>query len=144
MKEKGKYNNFYGDFKIGDGTTIGSFCDITGKIGKNCKIQSYVFICPGVEIGDDVFIGPGVIFTNDKYPKVDNVNFIPAKTIVKNGARIGAGCTIAPGITIGKNSFIGMGSLVLNDIPDGERWFGSPAKLNCPRGFQECIQCGNC
>lgn len=144
MKERGRYNNFWGNWKVGEGTTIGSFCDITGTIGKNCKIQSYVFMCPGVEMGDNVFIGPGTIFTNDKFPKADNPDFVPLKTIVKDGARIGAGCIIAPGITIGSNSFIGMGSLVLNDIPDGERWFGRPAIFNCPMGYDKCIQCGHC
>jgi UDP-2-acetamido-3-amino-2,3-dideoxy-glucuronate N-acetyltransferase len=128
FKERGRYNNFYGNWKVGEGTRIGSFCDVGGIIGKNCKIQSYAFICPGVEIGDSVFIGPHTTFTNNKFPKVDNPNFIPEKTIVKDGVVIGAGCVILPGITINTNAFIGAGSVVLESVPDGETWVGNPAR----------------
>lgn len=126
-KEKGKFNNLYGNYRIGEGTTIGSFCDIGGEIGKNCKIQSYVFIPPSVYIQDDCFIGPRVTFTNDKYPPSGREKWIP--TLVMDGARIGAGVTILPGLTIGKGAFIGAGSLVTEPIPAGEMWYGSPAKF---------------
>lgn len=127
FKEKGKHNNFYGDFYIEEGTTIGSFCDIAGSIGKNCKIQSFVFIPPGIHIEDNCFIGPRVTFTNDKYPPSRGKKWL--QTVVKKGAVICAGCIILPGITIGENSFIGAGSLVCEDVPAGEMWYGSPAKF---------------
>ena len=104
---------------------MGSFCDIGGcVIGDNCKIQSYVFIPSGVEIGDDCFIGPHVCFTNDKKPPSDNWS----KTIVKKGAVIGAGAIILPGITIGENSIIGAGAVVTKDTLAGKTYVGNPAK----------------
>lgn len=127
MLEKGKYNNLYGQWKIGDGTTIGSHCDIGGTIGKNCKLQSYVFVPPEVTIGDNCFIGPAVVFLNDKYPPSNRINWL--KTTVCNGARIGAGCIIMPGVVMGENALIGAGSLVTKDVPAGELWYGSPAKF---------------
>lgn len=118
-----QYCNLYGEARIGVGTRIGSHCDIGGEIGDRCWIQSFVFIPKGVIIEDDCFIGPGVIFTNDKYP--------PSKdwltTRVKRGAVIGAGSVILPGIEIGENAVIGAGSLVVQSIPGGETWWGNPA-----------------
>lgn len=99
------------------------------KIGKNCKIQSFAFIPNGVEIEDDVFIGPHVCFTND--PKMDIVpqgEFTPVRTIVKRGARIGANASIRAGVTIGESATIGMGSVVLKDVPSLETWVGNPAR----------------
>lgn len=127
MKFKGKYINLWGDYKIGEGTTIGSFVDIAGTVGKNCKIQSYVFIPQWITIEDGCFIGPHTCFTNDKNPPSGGKEWAP--TLVKAGARIAAGATILPGITIGKGAFIGAGSLVCQDVPDGELWYGRPAKF---------------
>ena len=126
-KFKGKYNNFYGNFRIGEDTKIGSLCDIAGIIGKNCKVQSYVFIPSGITIEDGCFIGPGVIFTNDKYPPSNGKHW--AETFVKRGARIGAGVIVLPGITIGENSLIGAGAVITCDIPPNEVWVGNPAKF---------------
>jgi len=128
--KRGHYNNFYdNNHKIGERTRVGSFCDIGGIIGKDCKIQSFCFIPPGVTIEDNVFIGPGVIFTNNKYPKVNFPDFIPEPTIIKNGVAIGAGCVILSGIVIGENSLIGAGSVVTENVPPGEVWYGHPAKF---------------
>lgn len=116
--------NLYGTFEIGEGTTVGAFCDIGGKIGKNCKIQAGVKIPPLVSIGDNVFIGADTVFTNDKYPPSNNLE----ETFVGYGAMIGANCTILPGLTIGKNSKLGAGSVLTKDLPIGETWVGVPAK----------------
>ena len=96
------------------------------KIGENCKIQPYAFIPDGVTIEDNVFVGPHVCFTNDKYPPSNGRGW--AETLVKNGASIGAGSIILPGITIGENTRIGAGSVVTKNIPSGETWCGNPAK----------------
>ncbi len=117
------YNNFYGDYDIGDGTRIGSYVDIGGIVGEHCNIQSFVFIPPGVIIEDNVFIGPRVTFLNDKYPPSENLE----KTIVEEGAVIGGGCIILPGIRIGRNAFVGAGSLITKNVPANEKWRGSPA-----------------
>ena len=123
--ESRKYQNFYGNYKIGKGTKVGEFVDIAGKIGENCMIQSFVFIPEGVIIEDEVFIGPKVCFTNDKYPPSGG-NW--TKTLVKKGASIGAGSVILPGITIGENSLIGAGSVVTKSVPPKEVWYGNPAR----------------
>ena len=104
--------NLYGDYDIGEGTKVGAFCDIGGKIGKNCLIQTGVSIPPLTVIQDNVFIGPGVRFAND--PKMDGKM---VGTIVEDGVRIGMGSLIQGGIVIGKNSRIGMGSIVLKSVP---------------------------
>lgn len=98
-------------------------------LGKNCKIQSFAFIPNGVEIGDDVFIGPHVCFTND--PKMDIVpqgEFTPTRTFVGRGARIGANACIKAGVTIGEGAIIGMGSVVLHNVAPRETVVGNPAK----------------
>lgn len=146
-KFRGKYINLYGNYKIGERTRIGSFCDIGGIIGDDCKIQSYVFVPQGVEIGNNVFVGPGVIFTNNKKPDLQIKDWKLEKTTIKNNVVIGAGAIILPGITIGKGAFIGAGSLVNKDIPPYEVWYGSPATFrssNCPLGHERCIGCGQC
>lgn len=117
--------NFYGDYQIGKGTRIGSFCDIGGIVGKNCLIQSFVFIPPGITIEDNCFIAPSVVFTNDKYPPSDKRE----KTIVRKGASIGARAVILPGLEIGENAMIGAGSVVTRNIPQGEIWAGNPARF---------------
>jgi UDP-2-acetamido-3-amino-2,3-dideoxy-glucuronate N-acetyltransferase len=95
------------------------------KIGERVKIQPFVFIPTGIEIEDDVFIGPGVVFANDKYPPSNGKGW--TKTIIKKGVAIGANATILPGITINENSLIGAGSVVTKDVPPNEVWVGNPA-----------------
>ena len=110
---------------IGDGCIIHAPVWIGKKvwIGRNCKIQAFAFIPDGVMMGHNVFIGPGVVFTNDKRPPSDKLS----ETVVKYGASIGANATILPGITIGHDAMVGAGSVVTKDVPDGETWIGNPA-----------------
>jgi|SRR6266852_9597879 len=129
--------NLYG-CEIGDGSKIGSFVEIQkgARVGRNCKISSHTFICEGVTIEDEVFIGHGVIFLNDKYPRATNANgalqtdadwkVIP--TIVKRGASIGSGATILCGLTIGEYATVGAGALVTKDVEAGETVAGNPAR----------------
>lgn len=130
--------NLYG-CQIGDHTKIGTFVEIQkgATIGKNCKISSHSFICEGVTIEDEVFIGHGVMFINDKYPRAVNRSgalqtesdweVIPI--VVKQGASVGSNSTIMCGITIGKGAIIGAGSVVVKDVPDAALVAGNPAKL---------------
>ncbi|MCK4522402.1 MAG: N-acetyltransferase [Nanoarchaeota archaeon] len=98
------------------------------KIGKNgCKIQPLAFIPDGVTIEDDVFIGPGATFTNDKYPPSNGKGW--QKTYVLKGSVIGANATILPGIVIGPNAIVGAGSVVTQTVPADEVWVGNPAKF---------------
>lgn len=132
-----QFVNAYG-CTIDDNTQVGPFTEIqTGvHIGKNCKIQSHSFLCEGVTIEDEVFIGHGVIFTNDKLPKATNKDgslqtnedWQCLKTIVKKGASIGSGATILPGVTIGMNALVGAGSVVTKNVADGITVIGNPAK----------------
>jgi len=112
---------------IGEGTKLGSFIEIGRgvKIGKNCKIQSFSFIPEGVTIGDNVFIGPGAIFCNTKYPMTGEKY---QKTIVGDGAVIGAGAVILPGITIGERAFIGAGAVVTRNVEPRKTVKGNPAE----------------
>jgi UDP-2-acetamido-3-amino-2,3-dideoxy-glucuronate N-acetyltransferase len=130
--------NIYG-CTIGDNTKVGSFVEIKNDvvIGKNCKIQAHAFIPEGVTIEDGVFIGPGVIFTNDKYPKAINSDgslkktkdWTITKTLVKTGAAIGAGAVILPGVIIGSHATVGAGSVVVKNVPNGKTVIGNPAKV---------------
>lgn len=116
---------------IGDGTVIHAGVHIHDDvtIGKNCQIEGMVFIPNGVTLENHVFVGPMTCFTND--PKLDTPRdqWKPTKTLVKEGAKIGANSTIRAGVIIGKNSVVGCGSVVLKDIPDNEVWAGCPASL---------------
>jgi UDP-2-acetamido-3-amino-2,3-dideoxy-glucuronate N-acetyltransferase len=129
--------NAYG-CTIGDGSKIGAFVEIqkNAEIGKNCKVSSHTFICEGVRVEDNVFIGHGVMFTNDKYPRATNADGSPqtdedwevVPTLVKKGASIGSGAVIIAGITIGENSIVGAGTVVTRDVPPETIVAGVPAK----------------
>lgn len=133
-----EYTNLYGCV-IGDGTRIGPFVEIQKNvsIGSCCKVSSHSFICEGVKIERDVFIGHGVTFTNDLYPKAttqegflqDEADWKCIPTTVQNGASIGSGATILCGITIGMNAIIGAGSVVTHNVPPHSIVAGNPAKL---------------
>lgn len=131
------FTNLYG-CEIGDDVKIGTFVEIQKgvKIGNRCKVSSHTFICEGVILEDDVFIGHNVTFINDRYPRATNVdgqlqtesdwNCIP--TVVRRGASIGSGATILCGITIGENALIGAGSVVTKDVPLETVVAGNPAR----------------
>jgi acetyltransferase-like isoleucine patch superfamily enzyme len=130
--------NVYG-CSIDSNTKLGSFVEIQKDvtIGKNCKISSHSFVCSGVTIEDNVFVGHGVMFTNDLFPRATNLDgsqqtdqdWTLVETFVKKGASIGSNATILCGITIGENALIGAGSVVTNDIPDNVVVVGNPAKI---------------
>lgn len=133
-----KFINLYG-CTIGDNTKIGCFVEVQKNaiIGKNCKISTHTFICEGVTIQDNVFIGHNVTFINDKYPRATNPagnlqteeDWSVVPTTVEESASIGSSVTILCGVTIGKGAIVGAGSVVTKDIPAGEIWAGNPAKL---------------
>jgi UDP-2-acetamido-3-amino-2,3-dideoxy-glucuronate N-acetyltransferase len=126
------------DCTIGEGSKVGAFTEIQKEvvIGRNCKISSHSFLCTGVELEDNVFIGHGVMFTNDLYPRATNAdgslqtedNWQVVRTVVKKGASIGSNATIICGITIGENAIIGAGSVVTKDVAPGTTVAGNPAK----------------
>jgi len=130
--------NLYG-CRIGDDTRIGAFVEVQkgASIGKRCKISSHTFICEGVTIEDNVFVGHNVTFVNDRYPRAVNPDGRPkgerdwtvVATRVERGASIGSGATILCGLTIGADSIVGSGSVVTRDIPAGEIWAGNPARF---------------
>jgi len=116
--------------EIGDDSFVGPFVEITRNtiIGRNCTIESHSFLCDSVILQDDVFIGHGVMFTNDLYPRVKTlVEYFP--TIVKKGAAIGTNATIIAGVTIGKYAIIGAGAVVTKDVPSYSIVVGNPAKI---------------
>jgi len=116
--------------KIGSNCNINALCFIENDviIGNNVTIKCGVQIWDGITIEDDVFIGPNATFTNDKYPRSKKYPINFTRTTIKKGASIGANSTILCGITIGEYSMIGAGSVVTHDIPNGELWYGNPAK----------------
>ena len=117
--------------QIGENCNICSHCLIENdvKIGNNVTIKSGVQVWDGINIEDNVQVGANVSFTNDRYPRAKNPNWVLEKTLIKRGASIGAGCTLLCGITIGENAMIGAGSVVTKDVPAGELWVGNPAKF---------------
>lgn len=119
--------NIYG-CKIGRNCVIGSYTEIGRdvKIGDNCKIEAFSYLPTGVTIEDDVFIGPRVTFTNDKYPKIGR-DWQILETLVKRGVSIGAGAVIVCGVTIGEDAIIGAGSVVTKDVAPGSTVVGNPA-----------------
>ncbi len=133
-----KFINLYG-CEIGDKTKIGPFVEIqkNAKIGKNCKISSHSFICEGVTIEDNVFIGHGVTFINDSYPRAttpagelqSEQDWKAEPTLVKKGASIGSGATILSNVVIGENAVVGAGSVVTKDVPANAIVVGNPARF---------------
>ena len=116
--------------KIGSNCNINALCFIENDvtIGDNVTIKCGVHLWDGITIEDNVQIGPGVAFTNDKYPRAKDHSYEQMRITIQEGASIGANATILGGITIGRFAMIGAGSVVTKDIPDGELWFGNPAK----------------
>jgi acetyltransferase-like isoleucine patch superfamily enzyme len=125
--------------EVGDETKIGAFVEIqkNARIGRRCKISSHTFVCEGVEIEDNVFIGHGVTFINDSFPRATaeggelqtEADWKVEKTIVRKGASIGSGSTILSRVTIGENAIVGAGSVVTKDVPANAIVAGNPAKF---------------
>lgn len=132
------FTNLYG-CEVGDDSKIGTFVEIqkNAKVGKRCKVSSHTFICEGVMIEDEVFIGHGVTFINDRFPRSTNTDgklqteadWKCESTLVKRGASIGSGATILCSVTIGERAIIGAGSVVTKDVPPGGVVAGNPARL---------------
>lgn len=132
-----EFTNLYG-CKIGDGTRIGTFVEIQrgAVIGARCKIQSHTFICSGVHIDDEVFVGHGVVFVNDKRPRATNESGALATesdwevlpTFVARGATIGSGAVVLGGLRIGEGALVGAGSVVTHDVFPGQVVVGNPAR----------------
>ncbi len=130
--------NLYG-CSIGDNSKIGTFVEVqkNATIGKNCKISTHTFICEGVHIEDNVFVGHNVTFINDKYPRSTNIDgnmqteadWKVVETYVKKGASIGSSSTILCGVTIGENAIVGAGAVVTKNVPSNTIVTGVPAKI---------------
>src|SRR5271154_2901201 len=133
-----QFINLYG-CEIGDNTKIGAFVEIqkNASVGRNCKISSHTFICEGVTIEDNVFIGHGVMFINDGYPRATaadgklqtEVDWKVERTVIQKGASIGSGATILSSITVGENAIVGAGSVVTKDVPANSIVAGNPAMV---------------
>jgi UDP-2-acetamido-3-amino-2,3-dideoxy-glucuronate N-acetyltransferase len=133
-----RFINLYG-CQVGDNTKIGAFVEVqkNASIGKNCKISSHTFVCEGVTIEDNVFVGHGVIFINDSYPRATSPNgelqtekdWTVEPTLVRKGASIGSGATILANVTIGEHALVGAGSVVTRDVPAFAVVAGNPARV---------------
>jgi acetyltransferase-like isoleucine patch superfamily enzyme len=141
-----KFINMYG-CEVGDDTKIGAFVEVqkNASIGSRCKISSHTFICEGVTIEDEVFIGHSVTFINDMYPRATTesgglqteADWKVDKTLVKRRASIGSGSTILANVTIGENAIVGAGSVVTKDVPANTIVAGNPARVL--RAVQEAV-----
>jgi acetyltransferase-like isoleucine patch superfamily enzyme len=151
--------NLYG-CTVGDETRIGAFVEVqkNAHIGRRCKISSHSFVCEGVTIEDDVFVGHGVMFINDRHPRATNVDGTPqteqdwqvVPIRVRRGASIGSNATVLCGVTIGAGAIVGAGAVVTRDVPDGACVAGTPARqinglgatvaaarMHAPQGVEE-------
>ncbi len=136
-----KFINLYG-CTIGDETKVGAFVEVqkNATIGNRCKISSHTFICEGVTIEDNVFIGHGVTFINDSYPRATTgsgglqteADWKVERTLIKKGSSIGSGSTILSRVTVGENAIVGAGSVVTKDVPANTIVAGNPAKVLRP------------
>lgn len=133
-----QFINLYG-CEIGDETKIGAFVEVqkNARVGRRCKISSHSFICEGVTIEDNVFIGHGVVFINDMYPRATTPggglqteqDWQVVPTLVKKGASVGSGATILANVTIGENAIVGAGSVVTRNVPPDTIVAGNPARV---------------
>jgi UDP-2-acetamido-3-amino-2,3-dideoxy-glucuronate N-acetyltransferase len=136
------FTNLYG-CRIGDETRIGPFVEIQrdAVIGARCKIQSHAFICTGVTIEDEVFVGHGTLFINDKVPRATSEegvlktqdDWVLVRTVVEHGAALGSGAVVLGGVRIGAGALIGAGAVVTRDVASGETVAGVPARASRPR-----------
>jgi len=134
--------NLYG-CRVGTGSKIGAFVEVQkgAAIGRRCKISSHTFVCEGVTIEDDVFVGHGVMFINDRYPRATTeggrmqteADWAVVPTLVGRGASIGSGAVVMCGVTIGARALVGAGAVVTRDVPPGATVAGVPARLIRPR-----------
>lgn len=132
------FTNLYG-CEVGDDSKIGAFVEIQkgARIGKRCKVSSHTFVCEGVTLEDEVFIGHGVTFINDRFPRATanggqlqtEADWACVPTTVKRGASVGSGATILCGVSIGERAIVGAGSVVTKDVPDGAIVAGNPARV---------------
>ena len=135
------FTNLYG-CSIGDNSRVGTFVEIQrgATVGANCKIQSHTFICDGVEIQDEVFVGHGVVFINDRRPTASNASgellddpdWVLEHTVVERGAAVGSGATILCGVRIGEGALVGAGAVVTKDVAPHTVVAGNPARLLLP------------
>jgi len=133
------FTNLYG-CTIGDGTQIGPFVEVQrgARIGARCKVQSHAFVCEGVEIGDEVFVGHGVLFINDKYPRATAADgdlrrrgdWELLTTVVERGASLGSGAIVLGGVRIGADAIVGAGAVVTRDVEPGAAMIGVPARAS--------------